>query len=300
MLRGMVEGPRSRETDCPVCGATARQQLYQVRGYRIVECVACTHGYVETMPTESELAALYSETAESFLGSGLAGPMAEYLGDRDERYFAFHADRLAELARAGASAETRIFDFGCSQGALLATLVKKGYRDVMGFDRSVSAAAEGRARWNLDIATGDFSDVLAKHEGTFDIVHAANVLEHVIDPKAVLVDLKRLLATSGRLVVSVPNTRSLQVRLVGTRSPVIDPPHHLQYYGPKSFERLVCSAGFSVIHVATDFWSPASDLYMHMKGVPLWMGRAVRHGMMVPGFGINALKLGGIISLLAQ
>ena len=296
----MVDGARSRISDCPVCGGTERGLLYQVREYRIVECTACTHGYVETMPTEAELAALYSETAESFLGSGGAGPMAEYLGDHDDRYFAFHADRLAELERAGASAQTRIFDFGCSQGALLATLVKKGFRNVMGFDRSASAAAEGRARWGLDIATGDFAEVVKAHAGTFDIIHAANVLEHVVDPRAILVDLKRLLTKSGRLVVSVPNTRSLQVRLVGTRSPVIDPPHHLQYYGPKSFERLVSSAGFSVVHLATDFWAPASDLYLHMKGVPLWVGRTVRHGMAVPGFGINALKLGGIISLLAQ
>ncbi len=296
----MVDAARPKNTSCPVCGATGRRLLYTVRDYRIVECTSCSHGYVETMPTEAELAALYSETAESFLGSGGAGPMAEYLGDDDERYFAFHADRLAELERAGIHAQARVFDFGCSQGALLATLVKKGYRNVMGFDRSATAAAQGRARWNLDIATGDFADVIAKHEGTFDIVHAANVLEHVIEPKAVLEDLKRLLTKSGRLVVSVPNTRSLQVRVAGTRSPVIDPPHHLQYYGPRSFERLVSAAGFSVLHVATDFWAPASDLYLNMNGVPLWVGRAIRRGMMVPGVAINALKLGGVISVIAR
>jgi len=296
----MVAAARTKTTDCPVCGASESRPLYRTGGYTIVECAACTHAYVEAMPTEAELAELYSETAESFLGSGGAGPMAEYLGDHDDRFFAFHADRLAELARAGASPDTRILDFGCSQGALLATLVKKGYRNVVGFDRSASAAAEGRARWSLDIATGDFAAFVAKHEGTFDIVHAANVLEHVIEPKAILADLRRLMTKSGRLVVSVPNTRSLQVRLVGTKSPVIDPPHHLQYYGPKSFERLVTSSGFTVLHLATDFWAPSSDLYLHMKGVPLWLGRAVRHGMAVPGFGINALKLGGVISVLAK
>ena len=276
-----------------------RRPRYRVGAYTIVECTSCTHGYVEAMPTEAELAELYRETADSFLGSGFAGPMAAYLGDDDERFFAFHADRLAELARAGASPATRIFDFGCSQGALLATLVKKGYPKVVGFDRSASAAADGRARWNLDIETGDFAAFVARHAGTFDIVHAANVLEHVVEPRPILVELRRLLAPGGRLVVSVPNARSLQVRVAGTRSPVIDPPHHLQYYGPASFARLVTSAGFSITHLATDFWAPASDLYLNMKGVPLWAARAIRHAMRVPGFAINALELGGIISILA-
>jgi 2-polyprenyl-3-methyl-5-hydroxy-6-metoxy-1,4-benzoquinol methylase len=271
-----------------------------VRDYRIVECTSCAHGYVETVPSDAELAELYSDAAESFLGSGLAGPLAAYLGDDDRRFFAFHADRLAQISRAGAGPASRILDFGCSQGALVLTLQKKGYANVIGFDRSESAVEAGKRRWGLELVSGSFDDFVARHERSFDIVHAANVLEHVVDPKAILVAFRRLLRPAGRVVLSVPNTRSLQVRIAGNRSPVIDPPHHLQYFGPSSLARLVGTAGFEVTELATEFWQPASDLYLRLKGVPLWMGKAVRYGMTLPGIAINALKLGGVISLTAK
>lgn len=290
---------RSR-TRCTVCAASDYRPLFSVRDYSIVECKTCTHAWVESMPTEEELAALYRETAESFLGSGLAGPMATYLGDDDRRFFAFHADRLAAVEAAGAVPSTRILDFGCSQGAFVATLVKKGYRQVTGFDRSASAVREGRVRWNIDLEAGSLDEYALKDAGRFEIVHAANVLEHVVDPGGILRDLRKLLRPSGRLVVCVPNTRSLQVGLAKTRSPVIDPPHHLQYYGPRSLAQVVTSAGFEVTTMRTEFWLPASDLFLHMKGIPLWLGKAVRHGMAVPGAAINALKLGGVISLCAR
>ena len=43
-----------------------------------------------------------------------------------------------------------------------------------------------------------------EHAGAYDLVVCMEVLEHVIDPEAVLATLARLLAPSGRLVISVP------------------------------------------------------------------------------------------------
>lgn len=285
---------------CPVCGATERRPFCTANGYAIVECLACSHAYVEAMPSEEELVKLYSATtSESFCGSGLAGPMAAYLGDDDERFFAFYADRLRAIEQSGAGKAARILDFGCAQGAFVATLAKKGFRQVTGFDLSAELVAEGRDRWQVDLHTGRFEDFVAGREGSYDVVHTANVLEHVREPREILTQFRRLVGAGGKLVLSVPNARSLQVRVAGPRSPVIAPPHHLQYYGPKSLRRLVTGAGFEVVRVETDFWQPASDLYLNMKGVPLWVGRVIRHGMAVPGVAINALRLGGVVSVLA-
>jgi SAM-dependent methyltransferase len=285
---------------CPVCDATEHRPVYDQHGYTIVECISCAHGFVERMPTDAELDALYTESAESFLGSGAARAMAAYLGDRDDRFFAFYADRLRAIARTGAAQDSRILDFGCSQGAFVATLEKKGFRNVCGFDLSATSVAEGRDRWGLDLRTGDFEDFVTENAERFDVVHAGNVLEHVRDPLSIVKSFRRLLASGGHLVTSVPNSRSLQVRLAGTRSPVIDPPHHLQYFGPSSLSTLISRGDFEVTRVETEFWQPASDLYLNMKGIPLWAARVVRHAMGVPGVGINALRLGGVVVLWAR
>ncbi len=286
---------------CPVCGADGRRPFCVSNGYTIVECVSCTHAYVEAMPSDADLEALYRDTgsADSFLGSGMANEVAAYLGTDDRRFFAFYRDRLAAVARARATPETRILDFGCSQGAFVSALLRRGYRRARGFDISPLLVAEGRERWDLDLSGGDFAAFVGDHIGAFDLVHAANVLEHVREPQKTLADFRRLVGPAGALVLSVPNARSLQVQLAGARSPVIDPPHHLQYYGPRSFARLVVAAGFEVREVATEFWQPDSDLYLHKKGLPLWMCRGIRRVMAVPGLAINAARRGGIITVLA-
>ena len=80
-----------------------------------------------------------------------------------------------------------------------------------------------------------------QERGRFDVVHSANVFEHLRAPAATLDELRELLSPQGHVVISVPNVRSLTVLLVRTRSPVIAPPHHLQYYTPRSMATLAAA-----------------------------------------------------------
>jgi SAM-dependent methyltransferase len=100
-----------------------------------------------------------------------------------------------------------LLDIGCGPGTItadLAQLVAPG--QVIGLDASsevvaqAEAYAAGRDQANLRFEVGDLF-ALRYESGTFDVVHAHQVLQHLGDPVAALVELRRVLRPGGVLAV---------------------------------------------------------------------------------------------------
>jgi SAM-dependent methyltransferase len=90
-------------------------------------------------------------------------------------------------------------------------------------------------------------------EGPFDIVLAADVLEHVPTPERLLEDIGAVLAPGGSVVVSVPNfvhwyprLRILSGWFDYDRRGILDE-RHLRFFTRRSLERLVSNAGLSIV-----------------------------------------------------
>lgn len=103
----------------------------------------------------------------------------------------------------------RICDFGCGDGTFLALLMESDAPPsaAMGADKNPTAVQDCRRRLGSIpglsfIETGGSRSEREIRE--FDGVFCMEVLEHTLDPDAVLEDLDRLLAPTGRLVISVP------------------------------------------------------------------------------------------------
>ena len=98
----------------------------------------------------------------------------------------------------------RVLDLGCASGALGAALHARQGCEVVGVEVDPRYAA--RARERLDaVVEGDLEAFVP--EGTFDCVIAADVLEHLRDPLAVLERAAAALQPGGAAVVSLPNVR---------------------------------------------------------------------------------------------
>ena len=98
-----------------------------------------------------------------------------------------------------------VLDIGCGPGTIttdLAALVAPG--QVSGVDYSESVIAEA-ANSAVDVPNVDFGvgDVyrLSQADGTFDVVHAHQVLQHLSDPVAALREMRRV-ARSGGIVAA--------------------------------------------------------------------------------------------------
>lgn len=98
----------------------------------------------------------------------------------------------------------RVLEVGCGGGHVLRMFPQCALTGV-----DVSGEMLAKARRNLDgypvrLLKGELH-TLGLADASFDRIICSEVLEHVIDPESVLSEMRRLLAPSGRVVVTFPN-----------------------------------------------------------------------------------------------
>ncbi len=124
---------------------------------------------------------------------------------KDAGYYANErADVVAELPRPLG----RVLDVGCGAGGVGRSLRAAGADHLTGVEVHEPSADLAREVFDT-VVVGTVEDGLASGEltGPFDTIVCYDVLEHLVDPAAVLNQLRGLAAPGGRLHVSVPNAR---------------------------------------------------------------------------------------------
>ena len=127
-------------------------------------------------------------------------PAAVEIGQKDY-YVRLNAEVIATIPEGCMS----VLDVGCARGTLGRWLKENGVRTVSGVEFMPAVAAEAQ-RWLDQVVVGDIERVaLPFPDGAFDCIVCSDVLEHLVDPWAVVGRLKRLLAPNGCIVASIPN-----------------------------------------------------------------------------------------------
>jgi SAM-dependent methyltransferase len=128
----------------------------------------------------------------------------------------------------------RILDVGCGTGANLLMLSK--YGDAEGVDVSEDALAFCRER-GLDRVKLGAAEALPYDDGTFDLVTALDVVEHLDDDLGGLREMRRVLRPGGRVLLFVPTFMFLW----GLQD---DVSNHRRRYRLSELRRLLEDAGF--------------------------------------------------------
>jgi SAM-dependent methyltransferase len=100
----------------------------------------------------------------------------------------------------------RVLDVGCGAGSGAAWYRRHGAQEVVGVEVDDGSAAQ--ARLVLDrVVHSTIESAFSQLGGTFDLIVCADVLEHLLDPWAVIAELAQFATLSTVLAISMPNIR---------------------------------------------------------------------------------------------
>lgn len=143
----------------------------------------------------------------------------------------------------------RALDIGCGEGAFTASIAQAG-GEVVGVEVAGAAIARARARHpELEFRRVEIDAALPFEDGSFELIWASEVIEHVADTARWLSELRRVLAPGGRLLVTTPAHGRLRVALAGLDR--LAPPlgDHLHPYTRRSLAQTLTEFGFAEVQV---------------------------------------------------
>jgi SAM-dependent methyltransferase len=170
---------------------------------------------------------------------------------------------VEEICREMKDARARILDVGCGTGANLELLAQ--YGDAEGVDISVDALEFCRARGLQQQVRLGAAETLPYEDGSFDLVTALDVVEHLDDDVGGLKEMRRVLKPGGRALLFVPAFMFLW----GVQD---DVSHHRRRYTLKNLRGMVREAGFEVeraTYANISFFAPifAGRTFMRATGI---------------------------------
>ena len=148
----------------------------------------------------------------------------------------------------------QILDVGCASGYLASQDKQKNLFWGIEIDSDQAKQARQSGHYqkvvNKDLTAINKKDFSSKK---FDIIIAADILEHLINPQEALTFLnKKFLKKEGKIIISLPNVAHLTIRiglLVGRFSPqetgILDKTH-LHFYTLKTAQKLIKDSGLKI------------------------------------------------------
>jgi len=157
--------------------------------------------------------------------------------------------QLRDIAR-----DATILEVGCGDGSFTRNLSEHSSH-VTAVDISASQIERNvRAHPEISFVQHDVAQPLPFANAAFHVVWCSEVLEHLFDPGFALLEMQRVLALGGRLLVTVPYHgvfKDVLIALFNWDEHFSPDNPHIRFFTRKTLSQLAASAGFVEIETAT-------------------------------------------------
>lgn len=190
---------------------------------------------------------------------------------------AYYRHSRPEIRRFIEGAQLRVLELGCGAGQLGRALLADGVADsVHGIELDPAAAERASEDLTL-VVRGDVGTLRDLGlSPPYDLVIAADVLEHLVDPWETLRELHAFTAPEGRIIASLPNIRCATVlvplvvrgRFDYADEGILDRTH-LRFFTRHSMAQMFESTGWSVeqiTRIAAPDRRPAKSMAARLLG----------------------------------
>ena len=230
--------------------------------FDLVKCENCSLVFVDPLPTKKQRKEMYSK--DYFETNKLSGTREKgYMEDKE--YYEQDFKKILKIARKYKKGG-KFLDIGCAAGYFLNLARKYGY-DVYGVEISKFASSFAREKFKLNVFNGELEDAKFKDD-YFDVVSAANVLEHVDDPEKFLKEIRRIIKKDGLLIIDVPSYVNSPYYKIAKRISWIfkgekevqkmlkidedKMPYHLYEFSPRNLKKMLEKLGFKLLETKSD------------------------------------------------
>ncbi len=277
--------------ECPLCekALTADTQRWQVGNWSIETCGGCGVGLTNPRPTLAEIGQYYRANfflvrpdakllpAARDLFAGRIKPATfittlrsivlseiKYRHDWTLQGPALRRRLLAPLRCALAltyepiqtlpGTPGTLLDIGFGRGEFLLRAQRLGWK-CHGVEVSATSVDWGRQLgFEAQQFDGSFQTPLNYADGSFDVVSANSVLEHVHHPRLLVAESHRLLKTGGKFLLMIPNFECRDTQTLREHWRMWSPPQHLFHFKAANVRSLLHQYGFEKIAVRFKVW----------------------------------------------
>lgn len=238
-------------SDCPICGSRGGilgcvRTIHPdaIDEVELRECGDCGHWWHSPVPDQEALVSLYESASPYVVG---VGARESYAGQKGEQ--PFHQFVRANLD--SSHSFDCYLEIGAGGGHLLRYFQGQGH-ECYGVDP---------AQWVRDPAIYSNLEALPKGKA-FGIFVLQDVLEHVVDPLAILGRLHSMAAAKAVLFASFPSCESRPARRFKGAWNMIRPYGHLHYFSRESARRTFYQANWAMRNALL---SRHQDLMEHLR-----------------------------------
>ncbi|MBP1729821.1 MAG: Methyltransferase/methylase [Deltaproteobacteria bacterium] len=222
---------------CTICGGSEQVIKAALDKVTYVQCT-CGVTLAVPMPTEEELKAFYNTRYVESMGCGEENPHF-----REEYQPIYQSEKALTFRDLGfphtEGVGLRWLDVGCANGLFVGWIQQFGY-ETKGVDVAPEMIEEARQK-GLDCHCCEANDL----GEVFDIVSLWDVIEHALDPDAMLSRVSSAVKSEGNLFLQTPCTGIISDTFgQGWREYTY--PNHLHLFSQDALFRLLTRHGFMI------------------------------------------------------
>jgi len=234
------------DKNCPICNSNnfeiflySRDYFFTGEHFNIYYCTHCGYRFTHPVPDLNTIGKYYKTekyVSHSDTKKGLFFKAYQFIKKINLR----NKFNLINLYKK----EGKILDYGCGTGDFLSTFKKVNW-NVYGIEPDDDTRTYASTKNNINISTP--GNINTFENQYFDVITLWHVLEHIPDLNEKLAAIKRVLNTSGILVIAVPNSDSFDAKHYGKYWAAYDLPRHLHHFTPDTLSLLLEKHGFEII-----------------------------------------------------
>jgi hypothetical protein len=238
-----------------IAGAQAYQctSLEHKSKPQVINCLVCDLSFVPESSYPKNIETIYADVQDP-----------TYLLNKKSRYRTFQ-ESLSQISPFLPD-KGNLLEVGSYCGFFLDTFkTKYNNWDCIGVEPSKWASEYARSQLNINTKTGTLEDNIKDLPSDYDAVVAWDVLEHLSDPSAFLVQTNSIMKQNSIFCFSTLDIENWFPKIMGKHWPWLME-MHLFYYKTDTTEQLLNKAGFKIL---------ASKKYVHYVSIHYLVGKII-------------------------